>query len=194
VILACLGALMLLVTFTPLVRWWAIQLASPWEDARGETLIVLSGSGASEGFIGYGTYLRSEYAVRVWREGGFQKVLVSGGGSGEPQATVMRQFLIAEGVPDTAIVVEPRANSTRENAVYTRELLEGSRGRMVLLTSDYHVYRAARVFRKAGLNVSPRPVPDVLKRASLWSNRWPAFLDLSVETVKIVYYRVRGWI
>ncbi len=169
-------------------------MARPWDDASGETLIVLSGSGGSDGFVGYGTYLRCEYAVRAWRDGGFQRVLVTGGGEGEPQAVAMKDFLVGAGVPESKILVEARANSTRQNAQFSKDLLQGSGGKLVLLTSDYHIYRATRVFRKLGLNVQTRPVPDALKRGSVWTGRWPAFLDLSKETVKIAYYRLRGWI
>ena len=64
----------------------------------------------------------------------------------------------------------------------------------VLLTSDYHMYRAHRVFAKQGIQVEPRPIPDVLKRGAGWRGRWPAFLDLLTESAKILYYRARGWI
>ena len=63
----------------------------------------------------------------------------------------------------------------------------------MLLTSDYHMFRARRAFRKAGLEVEPRPFPDADKRLNNWRARWQVVLDLGVETVKIVYYRVRGW-
>jgi hypothetical protein len=36
--------------------------------------------------------------------------------------------------------------------------------------------------------------PDVLKAAKNWNGRIPAVQTLVVETVKIVYYRFRGWI
>ena len=66
------------------------------------------------------------------------------------------------------------------------------------LTSDFHMFRAWRdipkVGLKWGLSVRPRPVPDVLKRTSSWKGHWPAFLDLTAETVKIAYYYARGWI
>jgi uncharacterized SAM-binding protein YcdF (DUF218 family) len=186
---------MLVVSFTPLVRWWAFRLASPWEDSRGDTLIVISGSTGGAGIIGYGTYLRCEYAVLAWREGGFRRVVVSGASpTVEPEAVLMKQFLVAAGVPESVVLVEPQATSTRENALFTKELLRGTSGTLVLLTSDYHIYRATRTFRKIGLNVLPRPVPDVSKRASNWWTRWPAFLDLLIETVKIVYYRLKDWI
>lgn len=192
--LACLGGLMLVATVTPIASWWAVRLASPWEDSRGDTLIVLSGSGGS-GIIGYGTYLRCEYAVFAWREGGFRRILVTGGNkTGEPAAVSMKMFLMAEGIPEAAILVEPRALSTRENALFSRDLLQGTGGTVVLLTSDYHTYRATHTFRKVGLNVLPRPVPDVTKRSTRWVERWPAFLEVSVESVKILYYQARGWI
>jgi uncharacterized SAM-binding protein YcdF (DUF218 family) len=109
-------------------------------------------------------------------------------------AEAMRDFLECHGVPREAIRLETRSNSTRENALYTKELLAGVPGRKVLLTSEYHMFRAHGAFRRVGLEVLPRPYPDVRKRAASWIGRWPAFLDLVVETVKIGYYRPRGWI
>lgn len=190
---ALVGVLMLLVTTTPLVRWWGIRLAGPWDDPQGDTLIVLSGSGNDE-IIGYGTYLRCQYAVSAWKQGGFRKVIVSGGPQAHPQANAMRIFLVSQGVPDSAIFSERRSTSTRENALFTKELIAPSDGKLVLMTSDYHMSRAVRVFRKAGMGVLPRPIPDASKRGSSWSGRWPAFLDLCLETVKIGYYGARGWI
>jgi uncharacterized SAM-binding protein YcdF (DUF218 family) len=84
--------------------------------------------------------------------------------------------------------------STHENALRVAELLARVPGRKILLTSDYHMFRAYRAFKKSGLDVLPRPFPDVRKRADGWTGRWPAFLDLILETTKIGYYRVRGWI
>jgi uncharacterized SAM-binding protein YcdF (DUF218 family) len=92
-----------------------------------------------------------------------------------------------------AIRVERRSTSTRENALFTRELLGDAPGRKVLLTSDYHMFRAHRVFRKAGLEVLPRPLPDAIKRSSGWRGRWAVFVEEVEETGKILYYAARGW-
>ena len=192
ILCATIGFLVVFTTLFPVARWWALWLASPWEDSRGDTLIVLSGSSNDE-FIGYNTYLRCQYATMAWREGGFKKVIVSGGPAGSPQALSMKTFLVSVGVPESSIVVEARSTSTRENALFTKELISAADGKLVLLTSEYHTYRAARVFRKVGLNVSPRPIPDISKRSSSFVGRWPAFLDLCAETIKIGYYRLRGW-
>jgi uncharacterized SAM-binding protein YcdF (DUF218 family) len=106
----------------------------------------------------------------------------------------MRDFLEAHGVPREAIQIETQSTTTHENALRVAELLAHVPGSKVLLTSDYHMFRAFRAFKKAGLEVLPRPFPDAGKRAVGWAGRWPAFVDLIVEMMKIGYYRVRGWI
>jgi len=56
------------------------------------------------------------------------------------------------------------------------------------------MYWAPRTFRKAGLVVALHLIPDAFKRGGSLAGRWPAFLDLVRESVKIGYYWVRGWI
>jgi uncharacterized SAM-binding protein YcdF (DUF218 family) len=106
----------------------------------------------------------------------------------------MVNFLVAEGVPRQDVVAEWQSHSTRENGINTARLIEGIPGRKVLLTSDFHMYRAIRVFRKLGIEVIPMPIPDGLKSAEHWNARFPAFEALVVESTKIVYYRLHGWI
>jgi uncharacterized SAM-binding protein YcdF (DUF218 family) len=189
-----LGLLVAVVTFTPLVSWWGGALAGPWADPKGDVLIVLSGSSANDGIIGESSYLRAQYAVLAYRRDGFRTIVLSGGGQPIPAAMAMRDFMVGQGVPPGVIITETASTSTRQNGLYTRKLLEDLPGKKVLLTSDYHMFRAYRVFRKLGLEVAPRPIPDARKRAATFRGRWPAFLDLLEETVKISYYYARGWI
>jgi uncharacterized SAM-binding protein YcdF (DUF218 family) len=191
--LAAAGLLFLVISFTPLISWWAGALARPWEDPRGEVLIVLGGDRVDD-MIGYSSYWRSVYAVWAYRQSGFRRVVVSGGPGGAAVAVAMRDFLVSSGVPAEAIVLEAESASTRENALRTAELLRGETGRSVLLTSDFHMYRAYRCFRRAGLDVVAWPVPDALKRSTRWYRRWTAFVDLSSETAKVGYYWWKGWL
>jgi uncharacterized SAM-binding protein YcdF (DUF218 family) len=174
-----------LVTVTPVVFWWAGVLAGPWEDPNGDVLIVLGGSLLDKGLMGQSSYWRSVYALRAWRQGSFQKIVINGGPADCSIAEPMRDFLDAHGVPREAIQIETQSRSTHENAVRVAELLTRVPGRKILLTSDYHVFRAYRAFKKAGLDVLPRPFPDVRKRAVGWAGRWPAFLDLVLETISV---------
>jgi uncharacterized SAM-binding protein YcdF (DUF218 family) len=192
-LLAATGLLVTTVMFTPLVPWWARKLAGPMDDPTGQILIVLGGSALEDGIIGQSSYWRSVYALRAYRKTPFLKIIVSGGGSFHP-ADLMRDFLVASGVPADRITVEDHSLSTRENAVYTKQLITANNERLVLLTSDYHMYRALRVFQKVGLQVAPRPFPDIVKRSSSLTERWPAFFELCEESVKTAYYWARGWI
>jgi uncharacterized SAM-binding protein YcdF (DUF218 family) len=189
-----LGLLFLTVTFTPVVKVWSTALAGPWDDPDGDVLIVLGGSGAEDGILGQSSYWRSRYALSAFRESHFKKIFISGGGSPTPVAAEMAQFIQCQGIPKEVIFTELESTSTRENALYTAVLLAKIPGRKVLLTSDYHMYRARRAFQKAGVSVVPRPFPDVRKRAARLASRWPAFLDLAGETSKIAYYYYRDWI
>lgn len=194
-LLAAVGLLVLLVSFTPLVRWWARWLAGPWDDPKGEILIVPAGAAMDVDILAGSSFLRAMYALYFYREGGVQRVVFCGGATdGIPLAQLMGSVVVSHGVPAEAVVVEGLSLSTRENALFAKPILDRLDGRKVLVTSDFHMFRASRVFRKAGVNVLPRPFPDALKRAGRWYLRWGVFQDLLRETVKIGYYRVQGWI
>jgi uncharacterized SAM-binding protein YcdF (DUF218 family) len=193
--LAAIGFLYVLVSVSPIDGWWIRLLAGPWNDPRGDVLIV-PGADSVRDVIGAASYWRSVYAVRVWRDGGFREVIVCGGpaGGGAAIAERMRDFMVSQGVPAAAIRVETGSHSTRENALYSKALIDAAPGRKILLTSDYHMFRAYRTFRKAGIAVEPRPIPDAAKQISSWETRWSVFVNLCTETVKIGYYFARGWI
>jgi hypothetical protein len=56
------------------------------------------------------------------------------------------------------------------------------------------MFRAHRAFTKAGLQIEPRPIPDIRKRWSYKLRRWTLVLELCQESAKIAYYRWKGWI
>ncbi len=81
-----------------------------------------------------------------------------------PEAVIMASRLEALGVPATAILVEPRARCTAENARLTAALLlPAGRTTVWVVTQPFHLRRALLWFRRAGL--SPRGLelgPSVL--------------------------------
>ncbi|HET8548697.1 MAG TPA: YdcF family protein, partial [Bryobacteraceae bacterium] len=193
-LLAGIGLLFVFVTITPLVPWWIKVLAGPWREPRGDVLIVLGGSMVDE-VIGYSSYWRSVYAIREWQRGSYRRMVITGGGAPVAVSSAMAAFVEAAGVPRGAVQTETDSRSTHENAVQVARILAGTTGRKILLTSDYHMYRAHRCFERAGLDVEPSPIPDAGKRIfGSRLERWPVFFELLAETRRIVYYRVKGWI
>jgi uncharacterized SAM-binding protein YcdF (DUF218 family) len=188
---ACAGLLIITVTVFPvLLHYWTTALSPPWEDEHGDVLIVLGGDMVEPNMIGMTSYWRSYYAIRTWRTGHYRRIVVTG----KDVAVLMKDCMTSQGVPPQVILVENAATSTRENAVYVAALLQGDPSGKVLLTSDFHMGRALRVFRKAGLEVSPLPIPDAHKRLGDWTQRWSIFWMLLQETGKVAYYKTHGWI
>jgi uncharacterized SAM-binding protein YcdF (DUF218 family) len=188
-LLAIFGFVTLLVISTPMVSWWARAYAGSIDQPKGDILILLSAAADDANGISYSSYWRARMAVLAWKNGGFKIVVISG-----KTGPGILNFLVAEGVPRNAIISESRSNSTRENALYTADLIEHMPGKKVLLTSDFHMYRAIRAFRKVGIMASPEAAPDVLHGTEHWTGRFSGFETMMLETAKIAYYRLRGWI
>jgi uncharacterized SAM-binding protein YcdF (DUF218 family) len=195
-----IGMMFLLVTLTPIDYWWATALAGPWDDPKGDVLVVLTGSLLDERTIGMSSYWRAVYAVRTFLDDRFQEMIISGGAQGQTVANAipMRDFVVSQGVPAQSVQLETVSLSTHESAVQVAKMLgaktEYGKLRVVLLTSDYHMFRSYRAFRRAGAAVFPRPIPDARKRVGSFSERWGVFLELVGESTKIAYYWSRGWI
>jgi uncharacterized SAM-binding protein YcdF (DUF218 family) len=189
-LLVGVGLITVLVISTPIVAWWAQAYSGPIEQPKGDILILLSAAADDKyGGISYSSYWRARQALFAWQTGGFKKIVICGGG--DPG---ILNFLLADGIPREAFVTERRSVSTRENAIETARLIQNLPGKKVLLTSDFHMYRAIRVFRKLGIEAAPMAVPDVLHSVEHWNGRFQAFETMLSESAKIVYYAIRGWI
>ena len=182
--------LLILITATPILDPWISALSTNWGNDQGDTLIVLGGDFTAPGVMGVNTYWRCGYAVVTWRAGHFRHVIVSGKNVAGP----MRDFLVSQGIPRDAIVLEDKANSTRENALFVAQLLQNDPGRRVLVTSDYHMYRAVHAFRKVGIEVNPLPYPDARRSMRSPVERWAVFWTLAGETTRVAWYKLKGWI
>ncbi len=105
------------------------------------------------------------FAAQLQREGKAAKLLLSGGeiswmneGSTTP-AQDMADLLIAIGIPEDALLLEPESQNTYENALYSKEILDTLEvDRILLVTSALHMPRAVALFEKQGLKVIPVPV------------------------------------
>ena len=68
----------------------------------------------------------------------------------------MARHLRILGVPDTQMLLEDRSTTTWENLRFSRDLIaehsSGGAPRSALVTSDYHVFRAAMYARAVGLS------------------------------------------
>jgi uncharacterized SAM-binding protein YcdF (DUF218 family) len=101
---------------------------------------------------------RADTAARAFHDTGAECVIASGGRrwQGVPEASALRDLLVARGVPAARVVRELWSLSTIENACYTTELLRAaSLHRIALVTCDWHMHRALACFVACGVEPAP---------------------------------------
>lgn len=121
----------------------------------GHTGIIVLGAGVPQGRVTPLLASRLNKAAelyRVERAAGFAPLLVTSGGQGpdEPvsEAHAMADYLRTNhAIPDEALLEEDRSTNTRENLQFSRRLLPGDGERLLVVTSNYHVLRAALLTR-----------------------------------------------
>ena len=131
-----------------------------------DAIIVISGDEA---------LARYRDGIRLYRAGWAPRLIFSGAAwdGGHSNADVMRSLALAEGVPDSAIMVDPSADDTYGNAVNTRDLMIAhGLNSAILVTSPYHLQRAVLTFRGVfegtGIRVIGRSAPDGAWRKTNW--------------------------
>jgi uncharacterized SAM-binding protein YcdF (DUF218 family) len=128
---------------------------------------------------------------RLLRDGKARIAIVSGL---SPEADVLAQQIEDWGIPKERVVVEPRARNTRENALFSQEIAR-DRGfaRVLVVTSAFHMRRAAECFAAVGMKVDTMSV-DYRATPSVPFGEWiPRAGSLAVTTV--VFREIAGrWI
>lgn len=147
---------------------------------------------------------RIPHGLALYKAGKAPLVLVTGGSTTgtRPEAEQIGDYLKLMGLPSSALLLERQSLDTRQNAAYSRVLLEGRGVRSVLLvTSAYHMRRAVPLFQRAGFEVIPAPTDFQRLVGKPAVPRWlPRVDDLGRSTrairehVGFVYYRLRGWL
>lgn len=133
-------------------------------DLKADAIVVLSGDIKKRVFprsdieVGGNRVLK---AIRLYRQGAAPMILMTGG-SGDlfdpsfKEAILMRDLAVEFGVPKEKVITETESRNTRENVVYTKQLLDKIKAKKVILvTSAFHLPRSLALFKKAGVDVVP---------------------------------------
>ncbi len=157
------------------------------------------------------------YGALLYKEGKAPLVLLSGGSitflgkHPSTPAEQMAEIMTWIGVPEDAMVLQPKSQNTYEDALYCAEILK-ERGikRIILVTSAFHMPRAVGLFEHQGFMVIPAPT-DYKITGQGWDNLvhadfqgmiislLPDVNDMSLtavaikEYIGIAVYSLRGW-
>ncbi|MBC6972564.1 YdcF family protein [Bacillus sp. Xin] len=94
-------------------------------------------------------------------------VIVSGGkGKGEDisEALAMKQGLMKQDIAEQRIIMEDRSTNTDENIEFSKALIPANKKKGMIVTNDFHMFRAKKIAEKQGLKVeglsakTPKPI------------------------------------
>ena len=121
---------------------------------RADIALVLDSRVESEGVPTPRLRARLNRTVELYRAGYFQQIIVSGATSdnGVNEAVVMRDYLVARGIPRASIIVDSNGVSTYESARNTAAILRERKGDTVFVVTQYfHVPRTRLALQRFGV-------------------------------------------
>ncbi len=129
--------------------------------ASADVIVVLGGGVLRNGNASPSTTRRVQHAVALYQRGLAPLILCTGGYTGRgpiSEAQACATLAEREGVPAAALLMEEHSSNTEENAIETRKVMEANHLKTALMVSDdFHLFRAEIVFRAQGINVITSP-------------------------------------
>lgn len=130
---------------------------------------------------------RIDHAISLYRRGTVHTLILTGGAR-EPGTTaesaVARDYMVAHGVPASAIVLDTVSRSTYENLTEAKRIAQSLRFRTLLIVTDpLHERRAMTIACDLSLAAHPAPTPTTRYRS--WTSR---LVFLARETASLSSY------
>ncbi len=105
------------------------------------------------------------HTIQLYTSGKLKKILITGGtgkltGEKTSEAVELKKVFLFCGVPDSVLILETDSRNTRENAVFSKRVLDslGLKGNKLLITSAFHMRRSKGCFDKVKLQTDIFPV------------------------------------
>jgi uncharacterized SAM-binding protein YcdF (DUF218 family) len=175
-----------------LLGWGAVaRMLAPTSNTsltRFDAIIVLGSPADPDGNPKPEMLARVTEAVREYERGAAPRLIMTGGSRRTPlaDARVMARTAEAQGIPETAILVEPEARDTIENACYSERMMNAHGWRSAeVVSSGYHLPRAGMIFDTMPLKWRTHAAPMLEPESGAYQG-----VITSVEVLKTVRYLI----
>ena len=156
-----LGLLLILAGTVYTVALVTVLVVSQQDQRRPVDAIVVLGAAQYNGRPSPVLRARLDHALQLYHEGLAPRIVVTGGvgrGDTTSEALVGRNYLLSQGVPPSAVVVQPQGRSTQASMTAVADWLEGQQLRQVILVSDpFHMFRLRLEARRTDLEAYTSP-------------------------------------
>ena len=155
---------------------------------RFDAIIVLGNPADSDGNPSPTQLSRVTEAVREYERGVAPRLILTGGAVRNQfdEARVMARTAEAQGVPESALFVEPSARDTIQNACYAERIMKAHGWSSAeVVSSPSHLPRAAIIFSHLPILFRTHAAPPLEPQSEIYSRAVAA-----LETLKTVRYLV----
>jgi uncharacterized SAM-binding protein YcdF (DUF218 family) len=189
----------------PVATWLARPLAVADPLRPADAVVVLGGGVIDAQTPERETLVRLVHGIRLWTRGLAPLIILTGANPRDPaipEAEVMARVAADLGVPPDSLVIERQGERTwTQGQAVARIAQERGLRTVLLVTSPVHMYRAQRVFHRAGLETVAAPTviyPGSITRVTLDPlevlQRIGTLSPVLYEYAAVALYRWRGWI
>jgi uncharacterized SAM-binding protein YcdF (DUF218 family) len=160
---------------------------------RFDAIIVLGSPADSDGNPTPEQLARVTEGVNEYKRGTAARLILTGGAARNQfvEARVMARTAEAQGIPASAIFVEPQAMDTIQNACYSVRIMNAHGWRSAeVVSTAYHLPRARLIFNNLPISLGPilwatHPAPPLSPRSSAYDTALGA-----VEVLKTARYLI----
>ena len=176
-----------------LVSFINVLLVSRRDERQKADAIVVLGAAHYNGVPSPVLRARLDHAVELFAADFAPLVMVTGGtfkGDTVSEAMVSRRYLLANGIPDSAVIVRPEGRSTAASMEAVGQWLDERKLNTVLLVSDpFHMSRLKLEARR--MDLTAYTSPTATSPISSSPRRELGFL--AAEALKVPVAWVRSW-
>jgi uncharacterized SAM-binding protein YcdF (DUF218 family) len=116
-------------------------------------------------------------AALLFKSGKINRILITGGNTTignlkidkSDETIYVKRLFIELGIPADSILTETQSKNTRENAIYSKKIIDSLKINtpVLLITSAYHMRRASACFEKEKIQIIPYSVDNKKKETQM---------------------------
>lgn len=158
--------------------WFAVHISAIVLDGLNDEIsvsdaaVILGNKVEPSGLPSDRLKSRLDKGLELYRNG-FVKYIIVSGGKGEEgydEARVMHKYLLANNVPENAVIDDPEGMNSHMTAVNSKRIMEEKGFKSVIIVSQYyHLSRCKLAFRNAGIDNPRSAHPDFFELRDAYS-------------------------
>lgn len=195
-----LAIVLLICAIYPIGGYLNEPLLMPHSQENAEAIVVLASGATRGGDPGYSGYQRVSHGLRLLQQNRAPKLVISTGYSNFNQhaeaawvASYTRMFAADQARIKILVSKDIVTTATEADYIY-KTLSQAGIKKILLVTSNGHIYRAALTFANKGFEVLPAPTHNTENIFYASDHYLQSFQAAVHEWVGLIYYSLRGYL